>query len=70
VLVAAFPNSSSLKKHLSHGAFDAQGQPPEDSITDIPGIYLAGLDLATTRRSGTILASTGGSPYCRHIAKR
>ena len=36
---------------------DARGQPVhEDGVTNLPGIYFAGLDLATTRKSGTILA--------------
>jgi len=36
---------------------DARGQPVhEDGVTAIRGVYFAGLDLATTRKSGTILA--------------
>jgi putative flavoprotein involved in K+ transport len=39
------------------GLLDAEGQPlPVDNISNVPGIYFAGLDLASTRRSGTILA--------------
>lgn len=39
------------------GLLDAAAQPlPVDNISNVPGIYFAGLDLASTRRSGTILA--------------
>jgi putative flavoprotein involved in K+ transport len=39
------------------GLLDAEGQPiPVDNISSVPGIYFAGLDLASTRRSGTVLA--------------
>ena len=39
---------------------DAHGQPAlEDGLAALPGIYFAGLDLALTRRSGTILAIAG-----------
>ncbi len=36
---------------------DARGQPVhEEGVSILPGIYFAGLDFATTRKSGTILA--------------
>ena len=39
------------------GVLDAQGQPVhEDGVATLPGIYFAGLDFASTRKSGTILA--------------
>jgi putative flavoprotein involved in K+ transport len=39
------------------GALDAQGQPVhKDGVSLLPGVYFTGLDLATTRKSGTILA--------------
>jgi putative flavoprotein involved in K+ transport len=41
------------------GALDALGQPVHtNGVSAIPGIYFAGLDFATTRRSGTILSVT------------
>jgi putative flavoprotein involved in K+ transport len=39
------------------GILDSRGQPiQKDSITTIPGVYFAGLDLGSKIRSGTILA--------------
>ncbi|KRB34639.1 FAD-dependent oxidoreductase [Mesorhizobium sp. Root695] len=39
------------------GVLDSQGQPiHEDGVAVQPGIYFAGLDFASTRKSGTILA--------------
>jgi len=39
------------------GVLNAQGQPVhEDGVASRPGVYFAGLDFATTRKSGTILA--------------
>lgn len=39
------------------GVLDAMGQPlREEGVAAIPGIYFAGLDFASTRKSGTILA--------------
>ena len=39
------------------GVLGAQGQPVhEDGVTALPGVYFAGLDFASTRKSGTILA--------------
>ncbi|RVC83866.1 FAD-dependent oxidoreductase [Mesorhizobium sp. M4A.F.Ca.ET.022.05.2.1] len=39
------------------GALDERRQPVhEDGIAPVPGIYFAGLDFASTRRSGTIMA--------------
>ena len=39
------------------GALDALGQPVhEDGVAALPGLYFAGLDFASTRKSGTILA--------------
>ncbi|HEX2135805.1 MAG TPA: NAD(P)/FAD-dependent oxidoreductase [Microvirga sp.] len=40
------------------GALNARGQPvQEDGRTALPGLYFAGLDFASTRRSGTVLAA-------------
>ena len=37
------------------GALDAHGQPlHRDGVSPVPGLYFAGLDFATTRKSGTI----------------
>jgi putative flavoprotein involved in K+ transport len=39
------------------GVLDAKGQPiHEHGVAAVPGIYFAGLDFASTRKSGTILA--------------
>lgn len=39
------------------GVLDGQRQPVhEDGIAPVPGIYFAGLDFASTRRSGTVMA--------------
>ncbi|TPJ27832.1 NAD(P)/FAD-dependent oxidoreductase [Mesorhizobium sp. B2-8-3] len=39
------------------GVLDKRGQPVhEDGVAPIPGIYFAGLDFASTRRSGTVMA--------------
>jgi putative flavoprotein involved in K+ transport len=39
------------------GVLDPKGQPiHEDGVAALPGIYFAGLDFASTRKSGTILA--------------
>ncbi|TGP27017.1 MULTISPECIES: NAD(P)/FAD-dependent oxidoreductase [unclassified Mesorhizobium] len=39
------------------GVLDAQRQPVhEDGIAPVPGVYFAGLDFASTRRSGTVMA--------------
>ena len=39
------------------GVLDSQGQPIHaDGVAALPGIYFAGLDFASTRKSGTILA--------------
>jgi putative flavoprotein involved in K+ transport len=39
------------------GVLDGRGQPVhEDGVAALPGLYFAGLDFATTRKSGTILA--------------
>ena len=54
------------------GALDATGQPlHEDGIGVVPGLYFAGLDFASTRKSGTIPAVAGESALMvDHIAKR
>ncbi|WP_192252579.1 flavin-containing monooxygenase [Mesorhizobium caraganae] len=39
------------------GVLDERGQPVhEDGVASVPGIYFAGLDFASTRRSGTVMA--------------
>jgi putative flavoprotein involved in K+ transport len=52
------------------GVLDAQGQPVhEDGVASLPGVYFAGLDFATTRKSGTILAIAKESArLVEHIA--
>ena len=54
------------------GALDATGQPlHEDGIGVVPGLYFAGLDFASTRKSGTIPAVAGEAALMvDHIAKR
>ena len=53
-------------------ALDADGQPiHEDGIGTVPGLYFAGLDFASTRKSGTIPAVAGEAALMvDHIAKR
>lgn len=39
------------------GVLDGRGQPVHDEgVAPAPGIYFAGLDLSSTRKSGTLLA--------------
>lgn len=54
------------------GVLDARGQPVyEDGVAALPGIHFAGLDLASTRKSGTILAIAEEAPrLVEHIAQR
>jgi len=54
------------------GVLDAQGQPVhEDGVATLPGIYFAGLDFASTRKSGTILAiAEEAHRLVEHIVKR
>jgi putative flavoprotein involved in K+ transport len=54
------------------GLLDAQGQPIHaDGVATLPGIYFAGLDFASTRRSGTILSVAEEGPrLVRHILAR
>jgi putative flavoprotein involved in K+ transport len=49
---------------------DARGQPVhEDGVAPLPGIYFAGLDFASTRKSGTILAiAEEAARLVEHIA--
>ena len=50
------------------GVLDPKGQPVhEDGVAALPGIYFAGMDFATTRKSGTILAIAEEAP---RIVKR
>ena len=53
------------------GALDTRGQPVhEDGVTKHRGVYFAGLDLAVTRKSGTILAVTDESArLVEHITR-
>ena len=53
------------------GALDTRGQPVhEDGVTKHRGFYFAGLDLAVTRKSGTILAVTDESArLVEHITR-
>ncbi|MEP9390434.1 NAD(P)/FAD-dependent oxidoreductase [Mesorhizobium sp. KR9-304] len=45
------------------GVLDAEGQPlQEDGVTALPGIYFAGLDFGSTRKSGIILAIADEAP--------
>ena len=54
------------------GVLDARGQPlHEDGVAALAGIYFAGLDFASTRRSGTILAIAEEAPrLVKRIAGR
>ncbi|MER9237470.1 NAD(P)/FAD-dependent oxidoreductase [Mesorhizobium sp. M0633] len=54
------------------GLLDPEGQPVhEDGVAALPGIYFAGLDFASTRKSGTILAVTEEAPrLVEHIVRR
>ena len=54
------------------GVLDARGQPVhEDGVAAMPGIYFAGMDFASTRKSGTILAIAEEAPrLVEHIAGR
>jgi putative flavoprotein involved in K+ transport len=54
------------------GALDAAGQPlHENGIGTLPGLYFAGLDYGTTRKSGTIPAvAEEAKATVGHIAKR
>lgn len=54
------------------GALNAAGQPiHEDGIGTVPGLYFAGLDFASTRKSGTIPAIAEEAGYLvDHIVKR
>jgi hypothetical protein len=49
---------------------DPWGQPvQEDGVSPVPGIYFAGLDFASTRKSGTILAiAEEAARLVRHVA--
>jgi len=41
------------------GVLNARGQPlEEEGLTEAPGIYFAGVDFSSTRKSGTIMRST------------
>jgi putative flavoprotein involved in K+ transport len=53
-------------------ALDAGGQPVHtDGVGVLPGLYFAGLDFASTRKSGIILAITEeGSRLVEHIELR
>ena len=54
------------------GVLDAEGQPlHEDGVTVLPGIYFAGLDFGSTRKSGIILAIAEEAPrLAEHIIGR
>ncbi|MFO1056478.1 MAG: NAD(P)/FAD-dependent oxidoreductase [Dongiaceae bacterium] len=54
------------------GALDERGQPlHEEGVARLPGLYFAGLDFASTRRSGTILSVAEEAPrLVRHILAR
>jgi putative flavoprotein involved in K+ transport len=54
------------------GVLDAEGQPlHEDGVAALPGIYFAGLDFASTRKSGIILAIAEEAPrLVEHIFGR
>ncbi|WP_192361134.1 flavin-containing monooxygenase [Mesorhizobium mediterraneum] len=54
------------------GALNAAGHPiHEDGIGTVPGLYFAGLDFASTRKSGTLPAVAGEAGLMvDHIAKR
>ena len=51
---------------------DSRGRPMhEDGVTDCPGIYFAGLDFLSTRKSGTLLAvAEEGQRLVEHILAR
>jgi putative flavoprotein involved in K+ transport len=53
------------------GALDAAGQPVhEDGVAALPGLYFAGLDFASTRKSGIILAIAEEAPrLVDHISR-
>jgi putative flavoprotein involved in K+ transport len=53
-------------------ALDAAGQPVHtDGVGVLPGLYFAGLDFASTRKSGIILAIAEEAPrLVDHIARR
>jgi putative flavoprotein involved in K+ transport len=55
-----------------HGVLDPGGQPVHrDGVAPLPGIYFAGLDFATTRKSGTIHAIHEEAPrFAELIAAR
>jgi len=54
------------------GVLDAEGQPlQEDGVTVLPGIYFAGVDFGSTRKSGIILAIAEEAPrLADHIVGR
>jgi putative flavoprotein involved in K+ transport len=54
------------------GVLDDRGQPVhEEGVAAAPGIYFAGLDFASTRKSGTILAIAEEAPrLVEHLARR
>jgi putative flavoprotein involved in K+ transport len=54
------------------GALDARGQPVhEEGVSIQPGLYFAGLDLAVTRKSGTLLSLAEEGPrLVRHLMAR
>ncbi len=49
------------------GALDAAGQPVHDGVAALPGLYFTGLDFASTRKSGIILAI---AEETRHLVDR
>lgn len=50
-----------------HGVLDEAGQPAhEDGVGALPGLYFAGLDFASTRKSGVIL---GVGDDCRRLVE-
>jgi putative flavoprotein involved in K+ transport len=53
-------------------ALDSEGQPlHEDGVSPLPGIYFAGLDFASTRKSGMIVAIAEEAPLLvEHIMRR
>ncbi|GAB4065182.1 NAD(P)-binding domain-containing protein [Ancylobacter sonchi] len=54
------------------GVLDPWGQPlHEDGVASLPGIYFAGLDFASTRKSGLVLAVAEEAPrLAEHIFER
>ena len=53
------------------GVLDAEGQPlQEDGVTVLPGIYFAGVDFGSTRKSGIILAIAEEAPTPRRPYRR